>query len=135
VAPPAAVQKRVDELRRLISRHDRLYYALDRPEIGDAEYDALMRELRGLEAEHPEFVTPDSPTRRVAGQVWDAFATVEHLAPMLSPENAASEADLAEFEARIKRALPGGTFTYVCETVVDSRSYPQGGSAAMSWVP
>jgi DNA ligase (NAD+) len=79
VAPPAAVQKRVDELRRLISRHDHLHDALDRPAISDAEYDALMRELRGLEAEHPELVTPDSSTQRVAGQVSDAFATVEHL--------------------------------------------------------
>jgi DNA ligase (NAD+) len=119
VTAPAAARNRVDELRKQIARHDHLYYVLDRPEATDAEYDALVRELRELESRHPELVTPDSPTQRVAGQVSDAFATVEHLAPMLSLENAASEADLREFEARIKRALPGASFTYVCEPKVD----------------
>src|SRR5262245_5019089 len=119
VATPAAARRRVDELRRLISRHDHLYDALDRPEVSDAEYDALTRELRALEMAHPELVTPDSPTQRVSGQVSDAFATVEHLAPMLSLENATNEADLLEFEARIKRALPGAEFSYVCEPKVD----------------
>ena len=119
MAVPAPVRKRVDELRRLIAHHDHLYYGLDRPEVSDAEYDALMRELRALEAAHPELLTPDSPTQRVSGQVSEAFATVEHLAPMLSLENATSEADLREFEARIKRALPGVEFTYVCEPKVD----------------
>jgi DNA ligase (NAD+) len=119
VAAPAAARKRIHELRRLIARHDHLYYALDRPEVSDAEYDALMRELRALETEHPELVAADSPTQRVSGQVSDAFATVEHLAPMLSLENATSEADLREFEARIKRALPGTDFSYVCEPKVD----------------
>jgi DNA ligase (NAD+) len=119
VTAPQAIRKRVDELRSEIARHDHLYYVLDRPEVTDAEYDALTRELRELEARHPEVVTPDSPTQRVAGQVSDAFATVEHLAPMLSLENATSEPDLREFEARIKRALPGVAFTYVCEPKVD----------------
>jgi DNA ligase (NAD+) len=119
VAAPPASQRRVDELRRLITRHDHLYYALDRPEVTDAEYDALVRELRDLESRHPELVTPDSPTQRVGGEVSEAFATVAHLAPMLSLENASSEADLREFEARIKRALPGVGFTYVCEPKVD----------------
>ena len=119
MAVPAAARKRVDELRKLIARHDHLYYALDRPEVSDAEYDALMRELRALEASHPDLITPESPTQRVSGQVSDAFATVEHLAPMLSLENATSEADLREFEARIKRALPGVEFSYVCEPKVD----------------
>ena len=119
MAAPAAVRTRVDDLRKLIARHDHLYYALDRPEVSDAEYDALMRELRALEAVHLELVTPDSPTQRVSGQVSDAFATVQHLAPMLSLDNATSEADLREFEARIKRALPTVEFTYVCEPKVD----------------
>jgi DNA ligase (NAD+) len=119
VAASAAARQRVDELRKLIARHDHLYYALDRPEVSDAEYDALLHELRALEAAHPELVTPDSPTQRVSGQVSDAFATVEHLAPMLSLENATSEADLREFEARIKRTLPGVDFSYVCEPKVD----------------
>ena len=119
VAVPAAARKRVDELRKLIAHHDHLYYALDRPEVSDAEYDALMRELRALESSHPDLITPESPTQRVSGQVSDAFATVEHLAPMLSLENATSEADLREFEARLKRALPGVEFSYVCEPKVD----------------
>ena len=119
VAAPGAARKRVDQLRKLIARHDHLYYALDRPEVSDAEYDALMRELRALETEHPELLASDSPTQRVSGQVSDAFATVEHLAPMLSLENATSEADLREFEARIKRVLPAAGFSYVCEPKVD----------------
>ncbi len=119
VAASAAARQRVEELRKLIARHDHLYYALDRPEVSDAEYDALVHELRALEAAHPELVTPDSPTQRVSGQLSDAFATVGHLAPMLSLENATSERDLREFEARIKRALPGVDFSYVCEPKVD----------------
>jgi DNA ligase (NAD+) len=119
VAAPGAARKRVDQLRKLIARHDHLYYALDRPEVSDAEYDALMRELRTLEAAHPELLVPDSPTQRVSGQASDAFATVEHLAPMLSLENATSEADLREFEARIKRVLPAVDFSYVSEPKVD----------------
>jgi DNA ligase (NAD+) len=122
VAAPAAVRTRVDELRTLIAHHDHRYYTLDRPEVSDAEYDALMRELRGLEEAHPELVSPDSPTQRVAGQVSDAFAAVEHLTPMLSLDNATSEADLREFEARLKRALPGATFSYVAEPKVDGLS-------------
>lgn len=116
---PAAVRQRVDELRRLIARHDHLYYVLDRPEIPDADYDALVQELRRLEAAHPDLVTPDSPTQRVSGQVSEAFAAVEHLAAMLSLDNALDEGDLREFEARLRRALPGATFTYVCEPKVD----------------
>ena len=119
MAAPTAARKRVDELKTVIARHDHLYYALDRPEVSDAAYDALTRELRELEAKHPELVSPDSPTQRVSGQVSDAFATVAHLAPMLSLENATSEAELREFEARIKRALPGADFSYVCEPKVD----------------
>src|SRR5262249_30707013 len=119
VAAPAAARGRVNELRRLIVHHDHLYYALDPPEVSAAEYDEFVPELRALETAHPELVTPDSPTQRVSGQVSDAFATIEHLAPMLSLENATSEADLREFEARIKRALPRADFSYVCEPKVD----------------
>jgi DNA ligase (NAD+) len=119
VGAPAAARKRVDELRRLIARHDHLYYALERPEVTDAEYDALTRELRELEARHVELLTPDSPTQRVSGVVADAFAAVEHTAVMLSLDNATSENDLREFEARLQRALPGAAFTYVCEPKVD----------------
>jgi DNA ligase (NAD+) len=114
-----AAGRRVEELRRLIAYHDRRYYLEDRPEVSDAEYDALVRELRELEAAHPELVTPDSPTQRVAGEVGQLFAPVEHRVPMLSLENATSVTDLKQFEGRLARALPGAEFRYVCEPKVD----------------
>jgi DNA ligase (NAD+) len=114
-----AAARRADELRRLIAHHDHLYYVLDRPEIEDAEYDALIKELRDLETRHPELVTADSPTQRVAGQVAPTFAPVEHKVPMLSLENATSPTDLGQFEGRLRRALPGADFAYVCEPKID----------------
>jgi DNA ligase (NAD+) len=111
--------QRLTELREAIHHHDYLYYAEARPEVSDAEYDALMRELRQLEAEFPDLVTPDSPTQRVAGQSVDAFRPVEHRAAMLSLDNAMTPDDLREFEARLKRALPGAVFHYVCEPKID----------------
>jgi DNA ligase (NAD+) len=118
VASPRA-DERVLELRRLIAHHDHRYYVEDRPEISDAEYDALFRELRELEAGHPELVTPDSPTQRVSGEVSGAFAAVRHSVAMLSLDNATTRAELEEFEARLRRALPGARFEYVCEPKVD----------------
>ena len=76
-------EKRIAALREEIRRHEHLYYALDRPEISDQEYDALERELRRLEAEHPELVTPDSPTQRVGEKPSDEFPTFVHRVPML----------------------------------------------------
>jgi DNA ligase (NAD+) len=114
-----SVRERVDELRRLIAHHDYRYYVEDRPEIPDAEYDALLRELRDLEARHPELVSPDSPTQRVSGQVSTLFAPVEHKAAMLSLDNATTPDELREFESRLQRAQPGAAFAYVCEPKVD----------------
>ena len=111
--------QRISELREQIRHHDYLYYAEARPEVSDAEYDALMRELRELEAAFPDLVTPDSPTQRVAGQPIDAFRPVEHRTAMLSLDNATSPDDLGEFEARLGRALPGSRFEYVCEPKID----------------
>jgi DNA ligase (NAD+) len=119
VSAPKSARRRADELRRQIAHHDHRYYVEDRPEVSDAAYDALVRELRELEGAHPELVTPDSPTQRVSGQVADAFRAVEHVAVMLSLENAQSREDLLEFEARLGRALPGTRFRYVCEPKVD----------------
>ncbi len=110
---------RIEALRREIRRHDERYYVEDRPEIADAEYDRLKRELGELEAAHPALVTPDSPTRRVGGRPSEAFAAVEHLAAMLSLDNATTGEDLREFEARLRRALPGADFAYVCEPKID----------------
>jgi len=116
---PADALQRISELREQIRHHDYLYYAEARPEISDAEYDALMRELRELEAAFPDLVTPDSPTQRVAGQPIEAFRPVEHRTAMLSLDNATSPEDLREFEARVGRALPGARFEYVCEPKID----------------
>lgn len=114
-----ALRKRIEELREQIHYHDYKYYVENKPEISDAEYDRLFRDLKGLEEEHPDFITPDSPTQRVAGAPVEAFASVEHRVAMLSLDNAFGADELREFEARITRALPGAEFQYVCEPKVD----------------
>jgi DNA ligase (NAD+) len=113
------LRAQVEELRQLIRRHEYLYYVLDRPEITDAEFDTLFQRLSQLETEHSELITPDSPTQRVGGQPIEGFASVQHKAAMLSLDNAYSADELREFEARMKRALPGERFTYVTEPKVD----------------
>ncbi len=118
--------ERIDELRRLIRHHEERYYVLSQPEIADAEFDALMRELERLESEHPGLVTDDSPTRRVGGRVASGFATVEHAEPMLSLDNAYSEEELRAFDDRVRRGLaldaaaPG--VPYVAELKIDGVS-------------
>jgi DNA ligase (NAD+) len=116
---PADAAQRVAELRERIHHHDYLYYVESRPEVSDAEYDTLMRELKALEAEFPDLIAPDSPTQRVAGAPIETFQSVEHRVAMLSLDNATSPDDLREFEARIGRVLPGQRFTYVCEPKID----------------
>ena len=116
--PPDAAA-RIDELRQEIHRHNYLYHVLNRPEISDAEYDRLYRELAELEQAHPELITPDSPTQGPGGRRAEAFAPVEHLTAMLSLDNGVSPDDLREFETRITRALPGARFEYVCEPKID----------------
>ena len=110
---------RIETLRSEIRRHDALYHGQDRPEISDAEYDALKRELTALETKHPELVTPDSPTQTVGSRRSEAFAPVEHRGAMLSLDNAMNVEDLREFEARLRRGLPGATFQFVCEPKID----------------
>ncbi|QRN96694.1 NAD-dependent DNA ligase LigA [Archangium violaceum] len=111
-------QRRVEELRDLINTHDYRYYVLDSPEITDAEYDALVRELRQLEAEFPELITPDSPTQRVGGRPTALFAPVEHRAPMRSLDNAFSAEELTAWAARVEKRL-GAQPDYVCELKID----------------
>jgi DNA ligase (NAD+) len=117
-----AAEARVGELRREIERHNRLYYVLDRPEITDAEYDRLYRELVKLEEHFPELVVPDSPTQRVGGAPLDKFAQVTHRISMLSLENAFGEEEIHDFDDRVKRflGLPASrAIDYVCEPKMD----------------
>ncbi|HEX9822233.1 MAG TPA: NAD-dependent DNA ligase LigA [Methylomirabilota bacterium] len=114
---PAAAGRRIERLRREIRRHDRLYYLQARPEVSDAEYDALAHELADLERRFPDLVTPDSPTQRVAGAV--AFRPVAHRVAMLSLDSASDPGAVREFERRVRQALPGARVTWVCEPKVD----------------
>ena len=115
--------QRIDALRAEIRRHEELYYVQAQPEISDAEFDALMLQLRELEAQHPELVTPDSPTQRVGGRPAEGFATVRHAVPMLSLDNAYDEADLRAFDERVRKGLGGvATAQYVCELKIDGLS-------------
>lgn len=99
------VERRAEELRDEIRRHDHLYYVLDAPDISDAAYDALFRELRELEEAHPELVTADSPTQRVGAEPLQAFGHVEHLQPMLSLANAKDDDELVAWHGRVVRLL------------------------------
>ncbi len=117
---PEEVLARVRELREQLHYHNYRYYVLDEPVISDAEYDRLFRELEELEAAYPDLVTPDSPTQRIGAAPLDKFETVPHRQPMLSLENAFSEGEAREFEARIRRFLrTDETFDYVVEPKMD----------------
>src|SRR6266850_2451116 len=98
--------KRAAELRALIEYHNERYFGEDEPEISDAEYDGLMRELRELEAAHPALVTPDSPTQRPGGGASATFAPVRHVSPMLSLDNAFSREELLAWHDRIVKLVP-----------------------------
>src|SRR3990172_12979146 len=113
------VKARIEELGRLINRHNYRYYVLDSPEVSDAEYDEMVQELKRLEAEHPEFITPDSPTQRVGAAPLEEFGTVEHPVPMLSLANAFDNAELRAWHKRVTNLIPGRTYDYVCELKID----------------
>jgi DNA ligase (NAD+) len=118
---------RVTELRRLIRHHEELYYVANQPEISDAEFDDLMRELLQLEQEHPSLVTPDSPTQRVSGRVSERFDSVRHAEPMLSLDNAYDEDELRAFDERVRKGLAEGgnvpeRIDYVAELKIDGLS-------------
>ncbi|HEX3469870.1 MAG TPA: NAD-dependent DNA ligase LigA [Silvibacterium sp.] len=117
------VEEKIEKLREEIRHHEYLYYGLDAPEISDADFDALMRELKGLEAEHRELVTPDSPTQRVGGKPKEGFPKVAHSRPMLSLDNVTSEEELRDWDRRA-RALAGEAagISYVCEYKLDGMS-------------
>ena len=111
-----------EELKTLLRRHEYLYYVLDQPEVSDAEYDALMNRLRDLEAQHPELITPDSPTQRVGGKPREGFVKVEHSAPMLSLDNALNEEELRAFDTRVRELLGSEPYRYVAELKLDGLS-------------
>jgi DNA ligase (NAD+) len=114
--------REIERLREELRRHEHLYYVLDRPEITDAEYDALMRRLQELEAAHPELASPDSPTQRVGGKPREGFVKVRHSSPMLSLDNALTDAELREFDRRVRDLLRGEEYRYVTELKMDGLS-------------
>jgi DNA ligase (NAD+) len=116
-------EEKVEELREVLRHHEYLYYVEDKPEWTDAQYDLRMNELKALEAEHPELVTPDSPTQRVGGKPKDGFVKVAHSRPMLSLDNAYNEAELRAWAERVAGGLAHGeTARYVCELKLDGLS-------------
>ncbi len=112
----------IEALRAEIIRHERLYYVNDAPEISDGEFDALMNRLKALEAAHPEFASPDSPTRRVGGERSNTFAPVPHRVPMLSLDNCYSPDEFLEWYARVEKGLNGEPFELVVEAKIDGLS-------------
>ncbi len=119
--------ERIDQLRKLIRHHEERYYVLDDPDITDAEFDALMGELKALERDHPDLVTPDSPTQRVGGRPVEGFDTVEHATPMLSLDNVYTDDELRAFDERVRRGLAdlgedAGSVAYVAELKIDGLS-------------
>ncbi|MCI0788545.1 MAG: NAD-dependent DNA ligase LigA [Chloroflexi bacterium] len=114
-----AVAKQAEKLRRVINTHNHSYYVLDDSTVSDAEYDRLLQELRALESEHPELLTPDSPTQRVGGAPADGFIQVQHSAPMLSLANAFNREDLENWLRRTKALVDDAEFDLVCELKID----------------
>lgn len=114
----AAAVNRVKELHKLLNQYSYEYYVLDQPSVPDAEYDKLLRELQAIESEHPDLVTPDSPTQRVGGQVLSSFTKVAHEIPMLSLGNAFNEEDLRDFDRKVRETV-GEDYEYVCELKID----------------
>ena len=111
--------ERAARLRQELNRHNHLYYTLDAPEIEDGQYDALMRELRAIEAEYPDLQTPDSPTLRIGGEPSPAFTEVQHERPMLSLGNAFDFDELSAWHRRVTGLLDGASFDMVCELKID----------------
>ncbi len=120
--PDSAPARRAEKLRSELRRHEHLYYVLDAPEISDAEYDALMNELKRIEAEHPELLTPDSPTQRVGGKPAEGFRKVRHSRPMLSLDNAYSAEELAAWDTRVRELAGSLPVEYVAELKLDGLS-------------
>jgi len=121
-APDKKIEKQIEALREKIRHHEYRYYVLDDPEISDADFDALMNELKRLEAEHPETITPDSPTQRVGGKPREGFVKAKHSSPMLSLDNAYSEDELRDWERRVHELSGRTDLEYMCELKLDGMS-------------
>jgi DNA ligase (NAD+) len=117
-----SAKQEIERLREALERHNRLYYAEARPEISDFEFDQMLRQLEALEAKHPEYFDPNSPTRRVGGEPITEFPTVVHDPPMLSIENAYSVEEMREWEARVRRGLGRDAVEYEAEMKIDGVS-------------
>ena len=120
--PSPAPHKKIEALRDKIRHHEYLYYVLDSPELSDAEFDALMNELKAMEAAHPELITPDSPTQRVGGKPREGFVKAKHSSPMLSLDNAYSEEELRDWERRVHELSGRTDLEYMCELKLDGMS-------------
>jgi DNA ligase (NAD+) len=117
-----AIQKKLEALREKIRHHEYRYYVLDDPEMSDADFDKLMNELKRLEAEHPELITPDSPTQRVGGKPREGFVKAKHSSPMLSLDNAYGEEELRDWERRAHELTGRTDLEYMCELKLDGMS-------------
>ena len=113
------LEKRIEQLRTEIRKHDRLYYVHNRPEVSDAQYDRLFAELKTLERDNPRLITPDSPTQRVSEQPIEGFKNVRHAIPMLSIDNTYNSDELREFDKRVRKGLTGKDYDYVVELKID----------------
>ena len=122
MARALSVGKEIEKLREEIRRHEELYYVLDNPEISDAEYDALLANLQKLEQQHPDQITPDSPTQRVGGRPAEGFSEVVHRRPMLSLDNSYNIDELRAFDQRCRRLADGRSLEYVAEMKIDGLS-------------
>jgi len=115
-------REKFESLRQKIRHHEYLYYVLDQPEISDTEFDKLMQQLKDLESEHPELITPDSPTQRVGGKPREGFIKVPHSSPMLSLDNTYNEDELRDWERRVHELSGRSDVDYVCELKLDGMS-------------
>jgi DNA ligase (NAD+) len=115
-------KEKIEALHEQLRHHEYLYHVLDAPEISDAEYDAMLRHLRELEEAHPELITPDSPTQRVGAKPREGFVKVRHSSPMLSLDNAFGEAELRDFDRRVRGLLGEEKYSYVAELKLDGLS-------------
>ncbi len=122
LATAQSIGQEIEKLREEIRRHEELYYVKDNPEISDAEYDKLLERLKKLEEEHPQLITPDSPTQRVGGRPAEGFPEVVHRRPMLSLDNSYNIEELRAFDQRCQRLAEGRALEYVAELKIDGVS-------------